>query len=104
ESIISQGMQYATESLLKPSNPVKPGHVFMGWYLDSEFTTKLENDATFDSDVNIYAKFIADSGGAVIPTEENNKTLYLVGAAALLLILFIAISSTKGKPTKKKGK
>jgi len=40
----------------------------------------------------------------VIPTEENNKTLYLVGAAALLLILFIAISSTKGKPTKKKGK
>ncbi len=104
ESIISQGTQYSTESLLKPSNPVKPGHVFMGWYLDSEFTTKLENDATFESDVNIYAKFIEDSGGAVIPTEENNKTLYLVGAAALLLIVFIAISSTKGKPTKKKGK
>lgn len=103
ESIISQGMQYATESLLKPSNPVKPGHVFMGWYLDSEFTTKLENDATFESDVNIYAKFIADSGGAVIPTEENNKTFYLVGAA-LLLIVFIAIISTKGKPTKKRGK
>lgn len=104
ESIISQGMQYSAESLLKPSNPVKAGHVFMGWYLDSEFTTKLENDATFESDVNIYAKFIADSGGAITPTEENNKTLYLVGAAALLLIVFIAISSTKGKPTKKKGK
>lgn len=105
ESIISQGMQYSTELLLKPSNPVKSGHVFMGWYLDPEFTTKLENDAKFDEDVNIYAKFIADSGGAVIPTEENNKTLYLVGAAALLLIVFIAISSTKGnKPTKKKGK
>lgn len=102
--VISEATQYESEAVLKPSNPVKAGQVFMGWYLDPNFETRLENEDTFTTNTNVYAKFVADSGGAVIPTEENNKTLYLVGAAAFLLIVFIAISSTKGNPIKKKGK
>ncbi|MEM3713499.1 MAG: InlB B-repeat-containing protein [Nitrososphaeria archaeon] len=102
--LISEATQYESEAVLKPSNPVKSGQVFVGWYLDPNFETRLENEDTFITNTNVYAKFVADTGGIVIPTEENNKTLYLVGAAALLLIVLIASSSTKGKPTKKRGK
>lgn len=102
--VISEATQYESEAVLKPSNPVKAGQVFIGWYLDPNFETRLENEDTFTTNTNLYAKFVADTGGIVIPTEKNNKTLYVVGAAALLILLMAIGSKKNNKSTKKRGK
>lgn len=102
DTVISQSYQYESEPLLKP-NPTKASHVFMGWYLDPEFETRLEDEAMFDDDINIYAKFNqSGGGGAIVPDEPFNLNFYVyIVGAVILIIVIMSFGSTK-KAIKKK--
>ncbi|MBQ2254243.1 MAG: InlB B-repeat-containing protein, partial [Clostridia bacterium] len=42
-----------------PTNVIRVGYLFDGWYLDSDLTTKVEKLTGAESgDINLYAKFI----------------------------------------------
>ena len=53
------------EKAVKPSNPVKAGYVFAGWYVDSAFKTPFNFNSAISKDVTLYARFIEVS--------EDNK-------------------------------
>jgi uncharacterized repeat protein (TIGR02543 family) len=74
----ADGVMFATdflpgEEVVLPGDDIisRPGHVFCGWYLDSDFVgeaiTKI--DATFTEDVILYAKWIPLFYTIVIPDE-----------------------------------
>ena len=74
----ADGVVFATdflpgEEVVLPDDDIitRPGHVFCGWYLDSDFSgeaiTKI--DATFTEDVILYAKWIPLFYTIVIPDE-----------------------------------
>ncbi len=44
-------------SLSAPTDPVKEGYLFLGWYSDPAFGQKTEFPITVDKDVTLYAKF-----------------------------------------------
>lgn len=101
ETVISQSYQYESEPLLKP-NPTKASHVFVGWYLDPEFETRLEDEAMFDDDVNIYAKFIQSGGGVTItPDEPFKPNIYAYIIGAVVLIIIMSFGSTQKKKWRK---
>lgn len=104
ETVISQSTQYTNELLLKPDNPIKSGHIFIGWYLEPDFTTKLENEDVFESDVNIYAKFIADTGGGLIVEEESTITQNVIFIVGGLMIVVFLIGLNNSKKQKKGNK
>ncbi|HHX78526.1 MAG TPA: hypothetical protein GX695_02095, partial [Acholeplasmataceae bacterium] len=43
--------------LENPGDPVKEGHNFAGWWIDSQFTTLYDFDSLVTEDLTIYAKF-----------------------------------------------
>ena len=44
-------------SLSKPSDPVKEGYIFGGWYIDSSFSTEATFPMLINSNTTLYAKF-----------------------------------------------
>ena len=49
--------EYGT-SIVKPTDPIKVGHAFDGWYMDSEFTIAYSFTTMPAVDINIYAKWL----------------------------------------------
>lgn len=47
------------KSLAKPTDPSKEGHLFVGWYMDANFTQEVNFPLTINSNTTIYAKFYA---------------------------------------------
>lgn len=45
------------EKLSQPADPQKTNHLFVGWYMDSNFTNKVTFPLTINQDTKIYAKF-----------------------------------------------
>ena len=74
----ADGVMFATdflpgEEVVLPDDDIisRPGHVFCGWYLDSDFVSEAitKIDATFTEDVILYAKWIPLFYTIVIPDE-----------------------------------
>lgn len=64
------------------ADATKSGHTFNGWYLDSGFVTKVTTLTNVTSDITLYAKFTATSGGSIPGalieddgTTENSSTM-----------------------------
>lgn len=70
-NIQTEGM----ESLIMPENPVEEGQVFVGWYLDEEFTQIFTKEHLLydklEKSLNVYAKFITEEESL----QEFNVTL-----------------------------
>ena len=45
------------EKVAKPSDPVKEGYKFVGWYADSEYSAEYDFESAVTKEVTIYAKF-----------------------------------------------
>ena len=53
---------------VKPSDPVKDGYVFVGWYTDSSLSTPFSFDTPIESNMTLYAKWTpkaADTGETI---------------------------------------
>ena len=47
------------KTLVKPADPVKKGYLFIGWYIDAEFSEPFAFGATpVNTDVTLYARFV----------------------------------------------
>ena len=49
----------AGEQMSRPADPVKEGYDFEGWYTDDTFTVKFDFKAPVNSDITVYANYIA---------------------------------------------
>ena len=75
------------KTIVKPINPIKEGHEFIGWYLNNQvfdFNTKVTNNITLiakykkvEEKLNKYTVIFNSDGGTVIPNQiiEENKTI-----------------------------
>ena len=64
------------ELIRRPSDPMKKGYTFEGWYLDAQCTVKFDFAVRVYEDITIYAKWKKDKAvdETVIPeTTESNK-------------------------------
>jgi uncharacterized repeat protein (TIGR02543 family) len=63
---------------VRPNDPVKTGHIFEGWFADSELTTPFDFNATITADTVVYAKWrvikvfviFNSMGGSMVPGVE----------------------------------
>lgn len=75
------------EKIIKPSDPVKNGYRFNGWYSDPEFDHPFVFDSVIEGDTTIYANFIKEysvtvSGGTADITNAIAGEKVTVTAAA----------------------
>ena len=47
--------------ITKPTEPIKDGYIFGGWYLDSNFTTFYDFDSLVNENLTLYAKWIKET-------------------------------------------
>jgi uncharacterized repeat protein (TIGR02543 family) len=65
-------------SLTAPTDPVKTGYTFIGWYLEDTYATLFDfsTDAVASETFNLYARFIADTTDAfTVSFNENGGSL-----------------------------
>ena len=48
---------YSIEDIITFKNPTRVGYLFEGWYLDSEYQTKVTSTEGLSGDIELYAKF-----------------------------------------------
>jgi len=96
-SDVADFVTYYGYPITKPNNPSKIGHDFVGWYIDSRFTTEFDFTQTMPyNDLTLYAKWdandsiigfisnggtavesiVQDYGTPVVAPEEPTKTGY----------------------------
>jgi len=51
--------------LIQPEAPVKAGHTFIGWYMDSSLKTPYDFSVAVKSDTHLYARYAEDLEGVV---------------------------------------
>ena len=49
---------YVGDIPVKPRNPIKTGHYFIGWYLDEGLTNEYRFDTALNANTTLYAKFL----------------------------------------------
>ena len=59
--------------IAKPSDPVKEGSTFDGWYEDKDFTTKFDFSKPVTGDIVLYSKF-TKNGGSETPDSASTAT------------------------------
>lgn len=74
-------------SLEKPSDPVKEGHLFVGWYLDAAFTQEATFPLVIRQNTTLYAQFYSyktafakareNTIGEAVPGYEYDYTLHM---------------------------
>ena len=57
----------------KPSDPIKAGYKFVGWYADNGYTTVFDFNSSITSDTTIYALFKQESSSSDIDDKENGS-------------------------------
>ena len=63
ENLIAPGSGSVGQPIEFPSAPEKEGYTFAGWYLDADFTQKIEPGTILTDDIQkIYAKYTPNSG------------------------------------------
>lgn len=83
EAIDSQAVEIGAKATM-PTEPTKEGYTFGGWYVDAEYVTKYNFEATVTSDVTLYAQwninkydvtFVVNGGNDVAAqnVEHGNK-------------------------------
>ncbi|MGJ0845839.1 InlB B-repeat-containing protein [Tissierella praeacuta] len=63
-SAIAEQQKKEGEKATKPTDPIKEGYKFIGWYEDSNLTKEFDFDTPITKDITLYAKW-----------RENNETL-----------------------------
>ena len=72
---ISNPNTFTNESNIVLKDAVKEGYNFLGWYLESDYKTKITNiDSTFNENIKLYAKF-----EEIVITYDNTITYHLDG-------------------------
>ena len=61
---------------LELENPVKEGHTFMGWYLDSELTDEFDISKAIEGENELYAKWQVNTYNVLI---HNNSEISSIG-------------------------
>jgi len=72
------------EKAVRPSVPIRPGHIFMNWYTDSSLTTLYDFDTLVSIDVTLYARWgtvTVTSGGVTTPYTNLTAALDSITAA-----------------------
>lgn len=60
--------------ILRPTDPTLADHTFIGWYLEDTYTTLFDfNDALDVAELNLYARFVADSIDVYTITFDTNN-------------------------------
>ncbi len=70
------------QTIAKPSDPIRAGFAFEGWYIDEDYTTKWKFEDGITSDMTLYAKWVKN----VVPKTGEEPT-------NLVWLLLIAIVS-----------
>ena len=55
----------------RPRDPTREGHVFDGWYTDTEYTTPFDFNSRPSSDVTLYAKWLKDPFALINDVSDN---------------------------------
>ena len=77
------------KKVTKPADPVKDGHAFIGWYLNSDYKTPYRFDTVLTGDITLYARFIEVSEtnkefkATLIDGEGNVACVYNTAAGKL---------------------
>ncbi len=74
-SSVSSQMIPSGGSANKPSNPIKSGYTFAGWYVDSNLTVAWDFSRTISEDVTLYARW---EKGSYRTISVGKKTTYKV--------------------------
>ena len=64
----------ANELVPRPNNPIKPGYVFNGWFLDDELTTEYTFNTGITKTLVLYARWIPESTNIVTYYKVNFET------------------------------
>jgi chitinase len=70
-------------TVTQPTNPTKEGFIFVGWYIDDEFTTLYEFSTIPSNDLTIYAKWEAEDWTDIEGYLENVIPLELSSSISL---------------------
>ncbi len=58
DSTIYSTVSYDSTGITLPSDPVKEGYDFIGWYMDSAYTTMFSSTMSISENITLYARFI----------------------------------------------
>ena len=72
------------DKAIGPTDPVKEGYVFDGWFADEDCTMLYDFDATVAADTTVYAKW------SVVEPDEDNMTMYYVMILAVIAVIAAA--------------
>ena len=72
-TIMSPAIVETGDKVTKPSNPVKTGYSFEGWYSDNNYTTLYNFNNPVDKDITLYAKWIKKQYTVIYDTNGGNE-------------------------------
>ena len=53
------------------ANPTKEGYKFIGWYTNANFTQQISTLNGKSENLNLYAKWVKESGGSIVTQEDT---------------------------------
>ena len=84
--IDSQIVEYKNKAE-KPSDPIKEGYIFKGWYKDSDLLVEFDYDTLITENTTIYAKW------EQIKNNENNNPQTMDNIISYIIVLLLSIIS-----------
>lgn len=79
-TVIDSLIQVVGTAVSAPTDPVKKGYIFEGWYIDQDYTTLYDFDNPQSNNITLYAKWVFDETFSIIylvVSEDETRTILL---------------------------
>ncbi|MFA6804315.1 MAG: InlB B-repeat-containing protein [Candidatus Methanomethylophilaceae archaeon] len=84
---VPKDANYNAQTAAKPTDPVRDGYTFDGWYTDSDLTTAFDWTSAVAGNISLYAKWTAVGGGEGSGDGDDNGSEGNIDWLAIILIV-----------------